>query len=157
MRDFTPRPKKGLPPKKPKSNLKRTPIKKKSAKALKAIKEGEGMLDFFVGIWMQRKPGKLFEPRQYTSAEEWREHTSQYRVCCVTYQPITNMVPGNFMHVLTKNHSKFKKDPKNICLGTYETHQIQEFQPKSKLIEHGPGGFWFWEYKQKLKEEYENR
>jgi hypothetical protein len=40
-------------------------------------------------------------------------------------------------------------------MGSFETHQIQEFSAKSKLIELGPGGFWFLEYKQILKEEYE--
>lgn len=155
-RDYTPRPKQGLPQKKPKTPLKRTRIKPRSDKAIKEIKDGEGMLDFFIEVWNSRKSGQLFVARDYASAEEWRAHTSQYRVDCVTYEPIVNMVPANFMHVLTKRrYSRWKKVQKNICMGSFETHQIQEFSAKSKLIELGPGGFWFLEYKQILKEEYE--
>jgi len=154
MRNYTPRPKTGLPQKKPKTQLKRTRIKPRSDKAIKEIKDGEGMLDFFIEVWNSRKSGQLFVARDYATAEEWREHTSQYRVDCVTYMPILHMEPANFMHVLTKRrYSRWKKVYKNICMGSFETHQIQEFQAKSKLVEHGPGGFWFNEYKEKLKEE----
>lgn len=154
-RDYTPRPKQGMPPKKQPKQLKRTPIKQRSSKKLKEIEEGEGMLDFFIEVWNSRKSGKLFVAREYATVEEWREHTSQYRVDCITYLPIVNMVPANFMHVLTKNKTKFKKEPRNICMGYAFTHHIQEFGTQKQLIGHGPGGFWFIEYKQVLKEEYE--
>ena len=155
MRNYTPRPKTGLPQKKPKTPLKRTRIKPRSDKAIKEIRDGEGMLDFFIEVWNSRKSGKLFVARDYATAEEWRAHTAQYRVDCVTYEPIVNMVPANFMHVLTRRHTKWKREPKNICLGHFLTHRIQEHGVSNQLIELGPGGFWFLEYKQILKEEYE--
>lgn len=146
---FRPKPKGGLKPKKEKAPLKRVAIKKKQSR--------DGMLKFFIEIWMGRLPGDQFEKREYTSVEDWRQHTSQYRVCCVTYETLHYPVAGSFMHVLTKGHTKWKKNPDNICLGLYRTHQIQEFEGEQKLIEHGEGGKWFIEYKNKLKSEYEKQ
>lgn len=149
---FNPQPKKGIPQKKPKAPLKRTRIKYKKVEP----KEHQSMLKFFIDIWGARLSGSLFIPREYINVEEWRQHTSQHRVDCITYEPIHNMIVHNFMHVLTKRHTKWKYEPKNICMGTMDTHHIQEFMPKSKLIEHGPGGKWFLLYQETLKSEYES-
>jgi len=151
---FNPRPKaKDLPGYVPKEK-KQKPIRKVSEKkSIKNEVEG-GMLLFFIKVWNSRLPGDQFEKREYSSVEEWRDHTSKYRVDCVTYEPIKHMMPGCFMHVLTKNHTEWTKNPRNICMGSFDTHQVQEFEPKSKLVERGPGGFWFNEYKEELKAEY---
>ena len=156
-RNYDPRPKPERSPKKQPKPLKRTTIKQRSEKKLKEIENNEGMLAFFVLEWTKRKSGSGFIEREYATVEEWREHTSQYRVCCVTYESLPLFMPGQMMHVLTKNYSRWKKESKNICCGKYEIHQIQEFGTRNQLIEAGPGGFWFAEYKEELKEEYHTK
>lgn len=156
-RNYTPRPKTGMPQKKPYPGLKRTAIKRVSVKKQKEDKEDGGLIKLFVDIWTERKPGSRLPPMpEITCLQDWMDYVSPYRVCFVTLEPIINMVPGNFLHVLTKNHSKWKKNPRNIVLGTFAIHQLQEFRVKNLLIEAGPGGFWFWELRDLLKQEYEH-
>ena len=152
---FNPRPKLKDSPDYVTKEKKRTPIKQRSAKKIKEMETDQGMLKFFIQIWNSRKPCTDFKPREYATVEDWREHTSQYRVDCVTYEPIRNMVPQNFAHVLSKQtYGKWRKETKNICLMSMESHALQEFSTKSKLIEQGEGGFFFYEYQELLKQEY---
>lgn len=148
-RDYTPRPKVGMPPKKPYKGIKRTAIKVKRKK--------EGMLSFMVENWNNRLPGQWYEVREYKDAQDWFDHTSKYRVCCVTYLPLQEFNVGSCMHVLTKHNTRFKTEHFNLVLGQYSVHQAQEFASHDKLEKLGPGGKWFWEYQQLLRERYNTK
>lgn len=149
-----PYPKKGMPAKKLKQAIKRTPIKKKR------VEKERNLMDLFVRIWTERKPGSQFVKREYMSMEEWYEHTKQYRVCCVTYKPIKNMVPGSFAHVLTRNHTRYREKDFNVVLLSYyydtNVHGCFDHGTKMDFLKLGPGAKYLLEYQQFLKQQYEH-
>jgi hypothetical protein len=57
-------------------------------------------------------------------------------ICYVTGEPLKELTPTNFIHVLPKalnRYPHFKLYPKNIVLGSDEVHRKWDFSPRSDV------------------------
>ncbi len=115
------------------------------------------MLQLFLNIWEERKPGFQFnvpDDIENLTLDEYLALVSPYRVCFVTLQPIKVFRLDLFSHCLTKRTwGKMKKDKRNIVLVQPFIHTIWEFESRDKLKDY-PGYNFLLELTQRLKEEY---
>jgi hypothetical protein len=149
MRDYTPRPKKGMPEKKPKTPLKRVGIK------TKPVRDDRNLMKVFVDNWQKRLSGNKFEAKTYKDCLEWFDHTSKYKVCAITYQPIYHFTVWHFLHVLTRNHTKLRESHSNIVMGSMDVHKEFDHGTRARLLKMGPGANFLLEYKDFIKQQYE--
>lgn len=122
---FNPQPKQGMPKKKEKKPLKRTPLNK--------VKKKTGESDVFAEIAEER---------------EWK--------CIVTGEPLYELKPQQFMHVLPKALNKyplFKLHKPNIQLASDAVHYAWDFTPRGELRK-DPRFDVLFEMEAKLIEEY---
>lgn len=150
MRDYTPRPKKGMPQKKPKAPLKRTRIK------YKKVDPEHNLMSLFQKIWLNRLSGANFvsEKHEFTDMDEWLRWVQQYRVCCVTYKPIRAFNVWNYAHVLARQFKRFREQDFNILMMSERAHTLYDQGSREKFLALGPGAKFVLEYHDHLVSKY---
>ena len=153
MRNYTPRPKTGLPQKKPKTPLKRTRIKPKK------VEPQHNLLILFQRMWLSRISGQNFVSvkHEFKDMEEWLHWVQQYRVCAVTYKPIRAFNVWNYAHVLARQFKRFREQDFNILMMSERAHTLYDTGSREKFLEHGPGAKFVLEYHDHLKAKYYER
>jgi len=150
MRNYTPRPKTGLPQKKPKTPLKCTRIKPKK------VEPQHNLFILFNRIWLSRMSGKNFVSvhHEFSNMDEWLHWVQQYRVCAVTYRPIREFNVWNYAHVLARQFKRYREQDFNILMMSERAHTLYDKGTREKFLEHGPGAKFVLEYHDHLKAKY---